>query len=167
MHPSTLTRFLAPLKGKVSLMVSHCAQLSHSPTDTPKRALARARASLYCSTPFTPAHFRESPDCPPLCASNEHRYHAPSKLSRFSLQVGGLDWPLTAPVERGPSEGARSGSKKGQPGYPLPPPIPVRRPSEPSEVAAEPSLAGPPIFAFLDSSVRMAKVGATDPPEEP
>jgi hypothetical protein len=27
----------------------------------------------------------------------------PSKLARFSLQVGCLDWPLTAPVERGPS----------------------------------------------------------------
>jgi hypothetical protein len=27
----------------------------------------------------------------------------PSKLARFSLQVGSLDWPLTAPVERGPS----------------------------------------------------------------
>jgi hypothetical protein len=34
----------------------------------------------------------------------------PSKLARFSLQVGGLVWPLTAPVERGPSKRARSGS---------------------------------------------------------
>ncbi len=153
MHPSKLARFLLPLKGK---------EASWSPTARIERAHShRARSAskkdgLAASYPI-PLRLR----------SASTPINAPSKLARFSLRVGGLDWPLTAPVERSPSEGARSGSKKGHPGYSLFPPFPVRRPSKTSEVATEPSLAGSPILTFLDPSVRMAKVGTTDPPEKP
>ena len=91
--------------------------------------------------------------------------NAPTKLARYRPEVVRPGRSSIARVERGPSEGARSASRKDDQAALLPP-ISTRPPPKSPPVPAESPLPCSPILAFLNPSVRMPKIGTADPPEE-
>jgi hypothetical protein len=74
--------------------------------------------------------------------------NTPSKLACYSLYRGGLDWLSNAPVERGPSQGARSGSKESQPGCPYLYPSPLVPPPKPPQLPPKPPWPDPQYSPF-------------------
>ena len=72
----------------------------------------QVKSVLKCSLQLARCPFRKDTPCRSGCGCRA-KHDGPSELACRSLSGGGPGMPLTARVERGPSEAARSASTKG------------------------------------------------------